>query len=851
MDRVEIETSCPSSETLQQLIEGTISDADSLEDHLQTCSNCQQRLDDLSQSDVLKPFAPSELGTEIHLRFLDEPRRDGDLGSIDHLMIEQEIGRGGAGIVFRARDPDLSRDVAVKVLNNDGSYRSEARFERESKIAARIRSDYVVNVHAIGRTIDGRPYLVMPLISGYSLKEMLAQQPLTEQRSAELVMQIALGLQTLHNEGIVHRDIKPANILIDEFDQRAKLTDFGLARERVGDVTLTQADVLCGTPEYMSPEQSSGQDAAAQSDIYSLGITLYECLTGTTPFRGSPFNILQQHCNVEPVRPSQINPKVSSSIENVCLKSLSKDPQRRYTNSGELAEDLNRFLNGEPVAAKQSTRLEKLLMWARRNRGVAALSAIVTFLLATLAIGSSIAAWNLNLANQRILAEKDKAAEAERRAVQDRTAAVTALNQLVDSLYDDLSRNSATINAREKLVNTALEGLQSVSSAEDSATDRTNYLAHLRIAELASLKGDFETAQEHYQRSVAIARAMVTSDPKDARSRRDLALVLSNFSVFLRSHDFDSAKRYSDQSLTILNELLAENPSDRVARTRRIIEKNLQLELLRIDDVSDTKSVAEYGKSILPDLEQLLAGGSEIDPAARKAAWNAYFVVGRSTLESGDNKAAFDYFQAAREHVQVLLKDAPGDLKIRSGAASIDRAISMAQGARGYVEESLFYYEQAKRAFAALAAENPDDLMFRQQYASSLSLGCPTLLSNGKITEAIAACNEAEQIYEDLIALAPENNFYKMVLIENRTRMLLAMLVDQQWEQAHQLNEATLSSMEDELKLPKMVSLFSIQDAVNQLSTNAWLAYESPARNIVVVCRCNGYIIRHSGFCPG
>ena len=793
-DNTIVKTACPSRETLQQLIDGTISDVKKLESHLRSCAPCQKQLDDLSSSNVLTPFQAEgtyyEDGSQH--RFLGESKRDGDLGSINNLFIEYEIGRGGAGIVFRGFDPDLSRPVAVKVLNNDGAFRSEARFERESKIAAKIRSDYVVSVHAIGRTHDGRPYLVMPLILGTTLKELNAAQVPDERQSAEIVQQIGTGLQSLHDAGIVHRDIKPANILIDQEDRRAKLTDFGLARETARNITLTQADVLCGTPEYMSPEQSSGTQATSQSDVYALGITLYECLTGTTPFRGSPFNVLQQHCNVQPTAPRQINPELSKNLENICLKAIAKEPQRRYRSSGEFSDDLNRFLNGQPVLAKQTSWRERLYLWSKRNRGVAVLSGSVAALLLTLGIGSSVAAWNLNQANTKILAEKQKATQAQQRAVQDRTAAVSALTNLVDSLYDDLSENAATIEAREKLVDAAMSGLQSVSPVEsDIVADRTALLGSRRIADLAVLKGDIATATKNYERAIELARTLIAAEPEINSLKLELASAISSLGVLNRDNDFQLSEKLNAESESILTEILDRNPDDNEALTKLVLEKGNRLELIRRNNITDFQATIDYAKTILPDLDRLLEH-AENDPSVYRAGYMIYFLLGRACLESGDGKTASLHFESARKHVAASLVQSPNNFTMRSASATLDRAASMTAGLLVQMDKSLDMYLSAIATFKQLSAANPDDSMLRKQVASTLSLGSQTLLYNGKFDECTQALQDAEQIYEELIESAPTNEGNKTLFIENRLRSIFVDLSLGNWQRAFEKSNDTL-----------------------------------------------------------
>ncbi len=369
---------CPDVEELSALLAGSAPD-ETLVAHLDICEECQRSLDLLTDSPELSSYLGHSRRRQDSRRLLGPPIRVGDLGSLDDLAIEKEVGRGSTGVVFRGRDEKLSRRVAVKALLYRGGEATTARFLRESKAMARLEHDNVVSVYSTGCTEDGTAYIVMPLIEGTTLKEKLRQKTPGERESAELIKQIALGLQAVHDAGLIHRDIKPENVLIERNDGRARLTDFGLARI-AEDATLTQANVVAGTPGYMSPEQIVNPSSMdVQGDIYSLGITLYECLTGTVPFTGQPLHVLEQHRFALPVRPSRLNPRVSRDLENVCLMAIAKDPARRYPTAKDFADDLQRFLEGKSVHARETTRFEQLLMWCERNRTVASLLGLLFF----------------------------------------------------------------------------------------------------------------------------------------------------------------------------------------------------------------------------------------------------------------------------------------------------------------------------------------------------------------------------------------------------------------------------------------------------------------------------------------
>lgn len=338
-------------------------------EHLQGCTACQRVLDGLTDSEFLKSYRIDLSDFSMRRSFLNPPVHPGDIGSIDIYSIEKEIDQGGMGAVFLGRDESLGRPVAVKVLLNQQSSQSYARFEAEARSVAKLSHENIVAVYGVGRTIDNRPYMVMPFIEGVTLRQLLNSESMTPRTAATYIMQIAAGLGAAHDAGLIHRDIKPANVLIDATDGKAKIIDFGLVRDRSVVQGLTQADVICGTPEYMSLEQAAHEEPLdPRSDVYSLGITLYECLTGTPPFRGQPLEILEQHRSVEPVPPTQLNRTVPRDLETICLKAIAKERTRRYSTAADFSQDLSSFLAGRTIQARPFSRFERTWAWCKRNR---------------------------------------------------------------------------------------------------------------------------------------------------------------------------------------------------------------------------------------------------------------------------------------------------------------------------------------------------------------------------------------------------------------------------------------------------------------------------------------------------
>lgn len=399
---------CPDKDTLFQILSGTAEIETDTAAHIDTCEICLRRMEELSDSEVLDRFRFTARlhGEGAKSNQLEPPLNDGDLGSVAGLAIHEKIGSGGMGIVYRGYDAKLNRDVAVKLLRHDASGNSAARFEREARAAAGLNHPNVVPVYQCGQLTTGYPYLVMPLIKGQSLTGRLEQiddQPLSIKQAVSIVEQVANGLDAAHQAGLIHRDVKPGNILLDDESQSAKLTDFGLVRHE-SDETLTRQDVVGGTPAYMSPERSdSSSDQDARGDVYSLGIVLYECLTGSVPFRGRPLEVLAQHCDLDPVEPIRLNKSVPRDLSVICMHAIAKDPSRRYQSAGEFANDLRNFTQGKPIVARPASNIEKMMRWGNRNRALAlSLATLATVLLASTILSTFL--WSRSEKN-RILAE--------------------------------------------------------------------------------------------------------------------------------------------------------------------------------------------------------------------------------------------------------------------------------------------------------------------------------------------------------------------------------------------------------------------------------------------------------------
>lgn len=307
-----------------------------------------------------------------------------------------EVGRGGMGVVYRARQTTLNRTVAIKMILT-GRLASEEdlkRFRREAQAAANLQHPNIVTVHEVGEH-QGQHYYSMDLVDGRSLSELVRERPLPAKQAARYVKIVADAVHYAHQHGTIHRDLKPTNILIDSRDQ-PRITDFGLARcsahENSG-THLTVAGQPIGTPAFMSPEQAEGNTGAIgpASDLFSLGAILYYLLTQRPPFTADSFSaLLQQVIHDEPISPRALNPSIPRDLETICLKSLQKDPVRRFCSADALSNDLNRFCEGKPILSRRPNMAERAGRWCARNKTVAS---SLTAIMVVLAAGAGVSAW--------------------------------------------------------------------------------------------------------------------------------------------------------------------------------------------------------------------------------------------------------------------------------------------------------------------------------------------------------------------------------------------------------------------------------------------------------------------------
>jgi tetratricopeptide (TPR) repeat protein/tRNA A-37 threonylcarbamoyl transferase component Bud32 len=376
------------------------------------CPHCREFFQ-ASRDTPVAEIACSVCGGQFNIAGSNEDTRAAPaLQSLAHFDLVELLGVGGFGSVWKARDRKLDRTVAIKIPHRGRlNHEDLEKFLREARAAAQLQHPNIVRVYEVGRDGDSA-YIVSDFVRGIPLNDWLTGQQPTMRQAAEICATIADALQHAHERGVIHRDLKPANILIDG-EGRPHLMDFGLARREVGEITVTLDGQVLGTPAYMSPEQACGEAHAAdrRSDLYSLGVILFELITGELPFRGNPRMLMHQVIHDEPPSPRKFNSHIPKDLETITLKCLEKDPNRRYQAARELSGELRSFLAGAPIRARPISRAARAWRWVKRRPAAAALLATLFFV----AIGAAAAFVRERDLRREVVAQKN---EADRRRIE-------------------------------------------------------------------------------------------------------------------------------------------------------------------------------------------------------------------------------------------------------------------------------------------------------------------------------------------------------------------------------------------------------------------------------------------------
>jgi hypothetical protein len=485
--------------------------------------------------------------------------------------VEAVLGRGGMGVVCRARHLALKRTVALKMLTTGHPHPVElARFTAEAEAVARLQHPNIVQIHEVGEA-DGRPFFALEYVAGGSLSERVAGQPLPPHDAARLVAVLAEAMHLAHSRNLVHRDLKPGNVLLAGAANtpvgqcQPKVTDFGLVRQLDADSGQTCDGAVMGTPSYMAPEQAEGRarSAGPAADVYALGAILYECLTGRLPFEEATLlETLEQVRSREPATPSCLNQQAPRDLETICLKCLRKPPERRYSSAQELADDLGRFLHGEPVAARPVRRLERVAKWMRRNPTVACLSAVAAL---ALVAGTGVSllfgvearrkADALEQQTIQLLAQTPAAQENARRAEENENKVGRVL---LSGLLIPIGRSQARL--ADLLDDAEADAVRQLRAAPEP----------LRVQLLETALRDPETARRVGRRAVWVMQAIVGCDRalradaarlvvrriQEPGAPQDVLVACARFGVAVNLAERSWAERSADALLVALRDPL-------------------------------------------------------------------------------------------------------------------------------------------------------------------------------------------------------------------------------------------------------------------------------------------------------
>jgi serine/threonine-protein kinase len=688
-----------------------------------------------------------------------------------------ELGRGGMGVVYKARHVRLNRTVALKMVLAGAHAGADrlARFFTEAEAVAQLAHPNIVQIYEVGEH-DGLPYFSLEYVAGGSLAQRLGGKPLPAREAARTVRLLADAVASAHAKGVVHRDLKPANVLMTEAGE-PKITDFGLAKRLESDSSQTRSGTLMGTPNYMAPEQARGDTHAVgpAADVWALGVILYECLTGRTPFVGTSIvDTLRQVQGHEPVPPGRLEPGTPADLETVCLKCLQKEPAKRYGSAKDLADDLGRFLAGRPIVARPVGPAERAWRWCRRNPRVAGLTATVLFLLVAVAAGSVAVAYRISRERAAAVAARDLADENARRAdrnARDELAARTLADQkardeqaareradraadearqaraaadanakvasdqaalalstlqiLVDKVQTQLDDAPRTQRLKADLLRAAMDGLRQVArhAEKSSSTEATMAAAHMRMGHMFRQLGDTEEAFRQYQLCHEITRKRAAANPTRDASQANLAA-----------------------TLTVLGDMSQELRRDMAAA---------------LDYYRQAAAVRER-VYLRPH-----GGDGKVDPlVAKQALAEAHTRVAVTVLRLGDPAGSAADFGKALALREELVRDRPGNDALRQDLARTYNALGEVSFRGGDPDKARGYFDRCLAERDRLAAAKPDNRRFKRELAAACGNSGDFLLRCGDVAAARPLCDRSLALSRELADSDPDNAEDRRALAE-------------------------------------------------------------------------------------
>jgi serine/threonine-protein kinase len=668
----------------------------------------------------------------------------------------EPLGRGGMGVVYKARHVKLNRIVALKMIlsGEHADLEDRRRFETEARSAARLQHPNIVQVFETGEH-NGLPFFALEYCPGGSLARRLATGPLEPKAAAALLEKLARALGSAHQAQIVHRDLNPGNVLLTEAGE-PKVTDFGLAK-RLDEAARTQSGAVMGTPSYMAPEQASSSKLVGPvADVYALGATLYECLTGRPPFRAAAaMDTLLQVLSEEPVPVRRLQPKVPRDLETICHKCLEKDPRKRYPTAEDLATDLLRFQSDQPIQARPIGVAERAWRWCRRNR---ALAVVATIAILSLVVGTVVSAWlavwALNNAkaardNQRwaeartqeVQAEQEKVRSALAAEARRRRQARQALGSLSDDVVQELLARRGELDPGQKAFLEKALRLQE-EFAQDLGDDAESLLeaadSELCIANIQHRLARLPEAEKAFRAALVLYERLEKANPDNTRSRSRQATAWNNLGNLLREMVRPQEADDALQRARRLTEKLGGPPADtRLAGLRARMNQALNQEL----NGNLLQAIAEY-RAVLAELV-----AAEAQPSATEAELSLLAScrsnLGSALNTAGLNKEAVEHLKNSVAGFRLLCGHFPHNASHRSGLCKAVHNFGSAREALRDLAGAERLFAEAVQEEKKLVEEYPGVPEYRADLANHLDRLATRVRLSGRKKEAEPLYREA------------------------------------------------------------------------------------------------------------
>ena len=722
--------------------------------------------------------------TEV-MRYLERADRiltEGELVS-PRWAIEHILGRGGMGEVYKARDKQLGRPVAIKIMRA-GIAQAEllARFDQEREILAALDHPNIARLFDAGSTADGRPYLVMEYVQGQPLDQYCRVLNLDLTARLRLFQKVCRVVQFSHQNLVVHRDLKPSNILVTGQGE-IKLLDFGIAKLLHPVVgwpmpDVTQAEFRALTPDYASPEQVRGLPITTATDVYALGVILYLLLTGYKPYSLSgqaPHEMSRIICEQEPARPSAVARQLAGDLDAILLHALQKDPSRRYSSVEQFDQDIQSYLDGRPIRARRQTLAYRFGRFVQRNK-VASVAALVMLIIT----GSGVAgiAWEAQLARS----ERDRA---ERRFNDVRALA----NWMLFDLHDAMTKIPGSTATRALLVQRALEYLDRL---ERDATNDINLksevaAAYERIGYAQGHPswgnvGDTEGALRSFRKALAIREAVAAAKTAGPEEQRAVAGIYNNLGVTQQiTGDLAGALQSLNKSLILLQALAADSKA-RFAR-RDIADAHHDLGRVLERSGNWPGARAHYREAMIQ--EEALARDFPADSEIQRNLSLTYKQNGVMLAKAGDLNGAFVLLYKALTIDEAFLAKDPSP-RSREYLSFAHSDLGLAFHRTGNLQAALKHYRNALALRLQLTADDPQDLRQRRFLALNYTGLAQVLISLGWLVQASEAYRHAIVILQPLSTLDPKNAVVRRDLAQAYSD--LASVMPRQAEKEHSLD---------------------------------------------------------------